>query len=83
MTNEEIIEQCDKGKAYEYGDNQTVTHIHNTPDLLNLARADERAKIENGVYYTPTVVLESLAETVVDFEQNAGCLATISEELKL
>lgn len=36
-----------------------------------------------GVYYTPPAVLESLSETVVDFEQNAGYLATITEELKL
>lgn len=45
MTNEEIIEQIDKGESWEYMNTAMVTHIGNLPAALNLARQDEREKI--------------------------------------
>ena len=45
MTNEEIIAMCDKGEALEYDYGATVTHIGNIPELLDLARQDERGKV--------------------------------------
>ena len=47
MTNEEIIEQIEKGEPWEYMNTATVTHIDNLPAALDLARQDEREKIES------------------------------------
>ncbi len=52
MTNEEIIEQIDKGESWEYMNTAMVTHIGNLPAALELARQDEREKMK-GVELTP------------------------------
>ena len=46
MTNEEIIEQIDKGESWEYMNTAMVTHIGNLPAALELARQDEREKMK-------------------------------------
>ena len=46
MTNEEIIEQIDKGESWEYMNTAMVTHIGNLPAALELARQDEREKMQ-------------------------------------
>ena len=67
MTNEEIIAMCDKGEALEYDYGATVTHIDNIPELLNLARQDEREKMQGvevyiswdeGSFESPTVTIK-------------------------
>lgn len=46
MTNKEIIEQIDKGESWEYMNTTIVTAIGNLPAALDLARQDEREKMQ-------------------------------------
>lgn len=46
MENKEIIEQIDKGESWEYMNTEIVTRIGNLPAALELARQDEREKMQ-------------------------------------